>query len=128
MSANLDLARRWLAAVEAGADATAFLAADAVQEEMPNRLFPAGRTNDLAAMRANAAKGKDVIATQRYEILSATCEGDRVALELHWTGTLKVGFGAIAAGASLEARVAMFLTFRDGQIVHLRNYDCYAPF
>jgi ketosteroid isomerase-like protein len=31
----------------------------------------------------------------------------------------------LPAGSEMKAFVAMFLTFRDGKIVSLRNYDCY---
>ena len=34
----------------------------------------------------------------------------------------------LAAGSEMRAFVAMFLTFRDGEIVSQRNYDCYLPF
>jgi ketosteroid isomerase-like protein len=122
---HLDTVRAWLAALESNGDAFAFLTDDATQDEMPNKLFPAGRTNDLAAMRANAAKGKQVLTAQTYEIVTALEHGDRVALELHWRGTLAVPFGPLAAGGTFEARIAMFLTFRGEKIAHLRNYDCY---
>jgi ketosteroid isomerase-like protein len=122
----LELIRSWIGAIEAGFDLAPFLAEDCVQEEMPNRLFPAGRRNDRAAILANAEKGRGVIERQRYDIVSATVEGERIALEIEWSGTLKVPFGAVPVGAELRAKIAMFLTVRDGQIAQIRNYDCYA--
>jgi SnoaL-like polyketide cyclase len=65
---------------------------------------------------------------QRFEVLSAMASGDRVALELSWTGTLAVPFGALAAGADMTARFAVFLEFRGSEIAAQRNYDCFAPF
>jgi ketosteroid isomerase-like protein len=51
-------------------------------------------------------------------------EGERVALEVEWTGTLAVPFGALPAGSQMKAYFAMFLEFREGKIVEQRNYDC----
>jgi ketosteroid isomerase-like protein len=55
-------------------------------------------------------------------------EGDEVATEIEWSGVLKVGFGAVAAGTTMRAAIGMFFTFRDGKIASVRNYDCYYPF
>jgi hypothetical protein len=52
----------------------------------------------------------------------------KLPFELEWTGVLAVAFGALPAGAAINADMAMFLTFRDGKIVSQRNYDCYPPF
>jgi hypothetical protein len=80
---DLELCRRWISAVEKNdGSAMPFLADAAIQEEMPNRLFPQGRVNDVAAMRVNAEKGRAVIASQRYQIVDAIAEEGRVALEL----------------------------------------------
>jgi hypothetical protein len=38
------------------------------------------------------------MAAQRYELLSALVEGERVALEAQWNGTLAVTVGTVAAG------------------------------
>lgn len=121
----MDLIEQWLRAIETGGDLSPFVTEDLAQEEMPNRLFPKGRVNDIVAIRANYAKGREVIASQRYQIVSALESGDRVALELAWTGVLAVPFGAIAAGSELRARIAMFLELRGGRIARIRNYDCY---
>jgi ketosteroid isomerase-like protein len=64
---------------------------------------------------------------QRYEVLNAVASGDRVALEIQWTGTLAVPFESIPAGGQMRARFAVFLEFRQGKIVRQRNYDCFEP-
>jgi len=50
-----------------------------------------------------------------------------VALQVQWQGKLAVGFGDVAAGTVFRARIAMFITFAVGKIVHQRNYDAYDP-
>jgi ketosteroid isomerase-like protein len=128
---NLEIAKRYLAAVErgtTGADLAAFYTPDAIQEELPNRLLENGARRDLAAILEAAVRGQKVMQAQRYEILSEVAAGDRVALELDWTGTLAVAFGRIPAGGQMRARFAMFLDFRDGKIARQRNYDCFSPF
>src|SRR4051812_49269709 len=128
---NLAAARRYLTAVESGAtgDAlAAFYAADVVQEELPNRLTPHGARRDLRAILGAADRGAQVMAAQRYEIDTALASGDSVALEVRWTGTLAVPVGSLPAGGEMRARFAVFLEFRNGQIVAQRNYDCFEPF
>jgi ketosteroid isomerase-like protein len=127
---NLALARRYLEAIERGETAdvlASFLAADVVQEELPNRLTPRGARRDLADLRDAAERGRRVMAAQRYEVLNAVTSGDLVALEVRWTGTLAVPFEALPAGGQMHARFAVFLEFRGGKIVRQRNYDCFDP-
>lgn len=126
---NLQLARRYLAALERGdvQEVLACLDPAIVQEEFPNRLAPHGATRDLAALRAGAEHGRQLLATQRYEIQSAVVDGDRVALEVRWTGRLAVPLAGLAAGDEMRARFAVFLDFAAGLIVRQRNYDCFEP-
>src|SRR4051794_8388915 len=125
-SDNLAAARRYVEAVERGdaGDGLAFFAPDVVQEEFPNRLVPSGTSRDLAGIREAAGGGRQVMAAQRYEVLTAVAAGDVVALEVRWTGTLAVPFGDLPAGGQMRARIAVFLEFRDGRIARQRNYDC----
>jgi ketosteroid isomerase-like protein len=130
-SANLAAARRYFAAIEAGAtgDAlAAFFTEDVVQEEFPNRLVPAGARRDLRALLDGAERGQKVMRSQRLEIQSEMANGDRVALEVIWTGTLAIPLGSLPAGGEMRARFGVFLDFRDGRIAAQRNYDCFDPF
>jgi ketosteroid isomerase-like protein len=68
-----------------------------------------------------------MMAAQRYEVLNAIGSGDRVAVEVRWTGTLAVPLGSLPAGGQMRARFAIFLELRDGRIVRQRNYDCFEP-
>jgi predicted ester cyclase len=131
MTTESELYNRILGCLEAGAvgDALArFFHPDVVQEELPNRLNPGGVRRDLAGLLASAEKGQAVIAGQRYQVRSAVADGDRVALEIDWSGTLKVAIGALAAGAVMRAHLATFLELREGRIVAQRSYDCFEPF
>jgi ketosteroid isomerase-like protein len=126
---NLETARRYLQAIEAGAsgDATVFFAPDVVAQWFPHKLAPKGMTADLTAMRASAERGKRLMAKQTYEIRNTMAVGNQVALEILWVGTLAVPFETIPAGGDMPAHFAMFLEFRDGKIVAQRNYDCFEP-
>jgi ketosteroid isomerase-like protein len=125
---NLEIARRYLEALEqreTGAALSRFFAPDVVLEEFPNRLTPVVKTRDLAAALEAAERGKKVMSRQKYKIKQAIAEGDRVALEVAWVGTLAVPFGSIPAGGQMKAFFAVFLEFREGKIIRQRNYDCF---
>ena len=134
--ANLEAARRFLAAIEAGtaaADADpdaalAYYAPDARQVEFPNRFLPAGAERDLAALRAAAERGRGVLRAQRFEVRAAYAAGDAVILEVLWAGTLAVPVGALAPGDEMRAHFAVFLEFRGGRVWRHRTYDCFEPF
>jgi ketosteroid isomerase-like protein len=122
--------RRYFQALEAGATGealAAFYAPEVEQLEFPNRLVPHGARRDLAAILDAAARGQQVMTSQRYEILQVLAEGDRVAVEFLWSGTLSVPLGSLPAGAEMRGRFAVFMEFRDGRIVSQRNYDCFEP-
>ncbi len=128
---QLDFIRRYLSAIEQGETGealAAFYTPDAVQEEFPNRLVPTGARRDLAAILEGAVRGQKVLTGQTYEIVSAVENGDRIALELIWVGTLAVPLGSVPAGGNLRARFAVFIDFRDGRIAAQRNYDCFDAF
>lgn len=128
---NLDTALRYLQALEGGATGealAAFFHPEVVQREYPNALTRTGQTRGLAAMLEGAERGKKLMASQRYAVRSSLAQGDTVALEVDWSGTLAVPVRSLAAGATMHAACGMFLTFKDGRIVSQRNYDCFEPF
>ena len=121
---------QYFAALERGAagDAlAAFYDPGVVQEEFPNRLAPGGARRDLAGILEAAERGQAVITGHRYEVLSVVADGDRVAVEFVWSGTLAVPVGSLAAGSVMRGRFASFLEFRGGRIVAQRSYDCFDP-
>ena len=127
---NLEKAREYLRAIERGAtgDALAqFFAPDVQHQEFPNRLSPNGRQSDLASMLKGAEMGQKILAKQHYEIQRELETGNRVALEVIWTGTMAVPVSDLKAGQDMRAHFAVFLDFRDGKIAAQRNYDCFDP-
>ncbi|HEX8692115.1 MAG TPA: nuclear transport factor 2 family protein [Longimicrobium sp.] len=124
---NLATVRRYFEALEQNADVTGFFAPDVVQEEFPNRIVPHGARRDLAALLEANARGRQVVASQRYELRGEVASGDRVAVEVLWTGVLAVDVGSLPAGATMRAHSAMFIELQGGRIVAQRNYDCFEP-
>jgi ketosteroid isomerase-like protein len=124
-------ARAYIAAVEGGAvgeDLAAFYHPDVIQEEYPNRLTPAGVQRDLAAVLAAAEAGQKLLERQIFDIHTLTEVGDRVILEMSWTGLPRAPMGSIRPGEPLRARFAQVIEFEDGLIIRQRNYDCFDPF
>jgi ketosteroid isomerase-like protein len=125
---NLETARSYLKAIEqgeTGARLSEFFAPEVVFEEFPNRLTPLGKKRNLAEGLEGAEKGKKLMSRQMYKIKHEMANGNRVALEVEWTGTLAVPFGQIPAGGQMKAFFAVFMEFREGKIVRQRNYDCF---
>lgn len=129
-SDNLAIARSYLEAIGRGAtgdELAAFFTEDVVQEELPNRLVPGGARRGLAEILEGAERGQHVMRRQRFELLHAVEDGDHVALEVQWTGTLAVPLATLPAGAEMRARFAVFLEFSACRIRRQRNYDCFDP-
>jgi ketosteroid isomerase-like protein len=127
---NLATARHYLKSLESGAtgDALAqFFSPDVIVEIFPSKFFPKGSRDTLAGIRIAAERGKKAMSSQTYEIRNALASGDQVALEVDWTGTLAIPFQSIPAGGQMRAHFATFLQFKEGKIIHQRNYDCYDP-
>src|SRR5262249_38181756 len=98
MADALELTRRYLAAADTGDDLARFYAPEILKAESPTRLLPQGARRDLPALLEAAARGQQVLAAQRYEILHAVASGDQVAVEFRWVGTLAVPVGSLPAG------------------------------
>jgi len=126
---NLETARRYLKAIEEGdlEFVVALFTPDAVVKQLPNRIYPNGSSAGVAQIAAAFEKGRKLFSRQTYAITSEASNGDTVVLEVLWTGQLAIPFGSIAAGGEMRAHSAMFMEFRDGNIVAQRNYDCFDP-
>ena len=130
-SENVMTARQYLRAIEEGIAFEAlasFFTPDVVQHEYPNRLRPQGGSAGIEQMREAAARGRQAVAWQRYEVRNAVASGEWVALEVTWTAEVRVEIGSIPAGGQMRAHFAVFLEFRDGKIARQHNYDCFEPF
>lgn len=131
MESNLNVVRHYLRAIESGATGPslgAYFDRSMVQEEFPNRIAPNGNRRDFFALLKAAERGREILASQSFEIISAVSSGESVALEVLWTGELAVPYGSVPAGKELRARCAMFFEFQNGKIIAQRNYDCFDPF
>ena len=128
--ANLATARAYLQALEENrpGDARAFFADDIVQVEHPNLLKPNGDRRDASQMAADGQRGLKILERQTYEVLNAVAQGDRVALEVKWTGVLAIPLRDLKPGDTMTCWSGVFLDFRDGKIVGQRNHDCFPPF
>src|SRR4051794_8485466 len=73
-----------------GESLAAFCHSEIVQEELPNRLMPSGARRNLPEILTAAANGQRVMSQQQYEIDRIIAEGDRVAVEFRWSGTLAI--------------------------------------
>jgi ketosteroid isomerase-like protein len=120
MSAVRALVLDYLRAIEAHDldRVAAYLHPDAQVIEHPNRLNPAGKTYDRAAIRAAGERGKAVMAAERYEVRALTVEGDRAVAQIAWTGTLR-------DGRALRAQICTVIELRDGQVWRQEQYDCF---
>ena len=88
--------------------------------EHPNAIHPEGTVRDHDDVVAAYEQGKRMLSDQRFELDELLVFGDRVAVRARWSGTLE-------SGATLEARIAAFLTVVDGRIRDHETYDCYSP-
>jgi ketosteroid isomerase-like protein len=127
----LTIAKNYLKALKqgkTGKDLAIFFHEDVRQVEMPNRLNPNGTTSDLPTLLERAEQGKKLLKGQDYTIKNTIVQDNTVVLEIDWSGILNVHVGTLNAGQTMKAHFAMFIDFKDGKIIHQRNYDCFEPF
>jgi ketosteroid isomerase-like protein len=123
-----DLVRAYLKAIENREDSLVFFTDDAVQEEFPNALIPTGARRTLADLREANARGRNVMTSEHYEIVTLVEAGDIVACEVLWRGVLAVPIRSLKPGDVMKARFGVFFEFAGDKIRRQRNYDCFEPF
>ena len=123
-----DIVRAYLKAIEARGDSLAFFAEDAIQEEFPNALVPTGARRTLDELREANARGRNVLTSESYEIITLVEAGDHVACEVLWRGVLAVPLRSLQPGDTMKARFGVFFEFQGDKIRRQRNYDCFEPF
>jgi ketosteroid isomerase-like protein len=131
MTDHAAFVRRYLGAISAGATGAALAAyydPEAIQEEFPNRLNPTGVSRNVAAILEGAERGKKVLAGQNFDVRAIMAGGERIAVEVIWTGKLAVPVGNLRPGDEMKARFAIFIEMRNGKIFRQRNYDCFDSF
>ena len=127
----LTIAKNYLKALKqgkTGKDLAIFFHEDIEQVDMPNRLNPGGSTSNFSTLLQRAEEGHKILKSQEYDIRNAIVQDNTVVLELEWSGILNVHIGTLNAGQTMKAHFAMFIDFKDGKIIHQRNYDCFEPF
>jgi ketosteroid isomerase-like protein len=126
---NLEKVERYLRSIESGdfACIAALFSPDAVVEQLPNRIYPNGLKSGVSKMAEAFEKGRKLLSSQSYEIASSVADGEKLSIEVIWTGHLAVPFGKLPVGSRMRAHSAMFFQFEDGKIVMQRNYDCFEP-
>jgi ketosteroid isomerase-like protein len=122
------IVQAYLKAIEDRGDSLAFFTEDAVQEEFPNALIPEGARRTIEELRAANARGRGVLSSETYEIVTLVETGDTVACEVLWRGVLAVPLRSLKPGDAMKARFAVFFEFRGDRIRRQRNYDCFEPF
>jgi ketosteroid isomerase-like protein len=123
-----DIVRAYLKAIEERKDSLGFFADDAVQEEFPNALVPAGARRTVEDLKAANARGRNVLSSETYEIVTLVETGDVVACEVLWRGVLAVPLRSLKPGDVMKARFGVFFEFAGDKIRRQRNYDCFDPF
>jgi ketosteroid isomerase-like protein len=106
----------------------AVLADDVVHVEHPNALLARGLTRDKATMLASLASGRQTLQSQRYQLRSVVVDGDTIAFEAEWTGTLAIALKDKQPGDAMTAAFAVFLHLEHGKVKRWNNYDCFQPF
>lgn len=82
----------------------------------------AGQTMKIegrAAFAELAARAATMFTTRQQTVRTAVVDGDRVALEVDWTGITAVDLGPMKAGERVTMRGASFITLMDGKIIRI---------
>jgi ketosteroid isomerase-like protein len=124
-----DIVTSYLRAVESHDldEVARWLHPEVVVVEHPNRISPAGKRYDRAALWEAAERGKALMASERYEVRAMIVEGDRAAVQIEWSGTLAVAAGPLPAGHVMRAQLCSIIELRDGKIWRQEQYDCFLP-
>ena len=127
----LTIAKNYLKALKAGKtgkELAMFFHPDIIQTELPNHLNPKGVVANLNQILERAEKGKKLLKTQTYAIENEVVNDDTVALEIKWTGVLATPVASLCVGDTMRAHFAMFIQFKNGQIIKQKNYSCFEDF
>lgn len=125
--ANIAAAMSFVRAVEKmdGAEMEGYFGPGVEQIEMPNAFKPTGQVRDLAALKADIEKAKNIIEEQHYDIVNTVASGGTVVLEMVWHGTVATDLPGLQKGQTLRAQCVAMFEFSDGQVIKMRNYDCF---
>lgn len=132
MSGNIDLVKCYVSAVERFDldEVESLIDGEMTFEELPNRIRPAGGTDNHEAILAGLVRAgeRKVLSSQLYVLGDIVDAGDRVIVEGRWEGTMAVPLGRLHVGDKMIAHLCMIFGIRNGKIAWQRNYDCYEDF
>lgn len=72
-----------------------------------------------AAFAKLAEQAATMFTTRHQTITNAVVDGDRVAMEVDWTGTPAVDLGPMKAGEPIAMRGASFMTIQEGLLTRI---------
>ena len=72
-----------------------------------------------AAFAELAGRAATMFTIRRQVIRNAVVDGDRVALEVDWTGTPAIDLGPMKAGEQVTLRGASFMTIAGGKLTRI---------
>lgn len=93
--------------------------ADAVIFENVSNAGQSTKIEGRAAFADLAGQAATMFTTRHQAIRTAIVDGDRVALEVDWTGTPAVDLGPMKAGEKVAMRGASFITIADGKLARI---------
>lgn len=97
-------------------------AENTVWTELPFGGNPSGRGGGRSVLRKAAEEALAAFPDRRMSLRNLIADGQRVALELDWTGTAAIARPGMEVGSIVRLRIAMFLTVEDGRIVRQVDY------
>lgn len=102
-------------------DTTALVACvgDAVVFENVSNSGQSMKIEGRAAFAELAEQAAMMFTTRHQTITNAVVDGDRVAMEVDWTGTPAVDLGPMKAGEPIAMRGASFMTITDGLLTRI---------
>lgn len=127
--ANLDWARAYLKVLQTSAppeELTGHFHEDATSEEFANGVC-AEAVRDFKGILEARARSRALWSAQTYDVFDITAGGSQVALEVLWKGVVAHNTDILEQGQEVEARLAIFLKFKDRRIVRQRTYISLGP-
>ena len=98
------------------------------QKEFPNQLNTTGQESDLSNLFERMKIGRQILQTQRFDIISHIEEEGRLMIEANWHGQMALDARTFKKDQLLRAHFCMVFEFRDHKLFRQRNYDCFESF
>ncbi|QHT68478.1 nuclear transport factor 2 family protein [Rhodocytophaga rosea] len=132
MNKEIELVKKYFHLVETfHTDSQAYeeiLHPNVIQTEYPNLVTPQIKSRSRDGLMNGAKAGKQLLSSQKFEIIGILAGPGHLTVELQWHGTVAVDVGPFTKEQQLMAYICTIFEFKDGKIFRQRNYDCYEPF